>query len=126
MSREYHRNEVVEFWIENGILFGRYLSDKVELKDAELATRFRKEITGNKAYPAYADLSNVKEVSREARSYFSNEAGEDLKAIALIINNPVTRMMVNFFMKFNQPSYPIRFFTNENEGVKWLKQFVDG
>jgi hypothetical protein len=125
MAEEIHNNGIVTFHIRDGIVFGNYIVEKVELEDAVSATEFRKTITGNRAYPAYADLSGVKEVSREARSYFSKEAGEDLKAIALIIRNPVTRMMANFFMKFNQPHYPIRFFTSDQDAVKWLKQFVD-
>lgn len=125
MATENHSNGVVSIHISDGIVFGNYLVEKVDLEDAVSATEFRKKITGNRAYPAYADLSGVKEVSREARSYFSNEAGEDLKAIALIIRNPVTRMMANFFMKFNKPRYPIRFFTTDQDAVQWLKQYVD-
>jgi len=125
MEVKNYSNGVIDICIRGGIVFGTYLVDKVELDDAISATQFRKEITNNVTYPAFADLSSVKEVSREARSYFSNEAGEDLKAIALIIKNPVTKMMANFFMKFNHPRYPIRFFTSDQEALKWLKQYVD-
>jgi hypothetical protein len=124
VTKEFH-NDVISIQIKDGILFGEYLVDKVDLEGATLATNFRKEITQNEAYPAFVDVSLVKEVSREARSFFAQEAGEDLKAIAVVVRNPVTRMMVNFFMKFNQPGYPIKFFTKDQEALEWLQQYVE-
>ena len=123
MTEQKYNNEVVEMQIKEGILYGTYLTEKVDLERAEYATAFRKKITLHKSYPALVDISAVKEVTREARSYFSQEAGDDLTAIAVLVNNPVTRMMVNFFMKFNQPKYPIRFFTNSDEAIVWLGKF---
>lgn len=124
VTKEFH-NDVISFQIKDGILFGEYLVEKVDLDAATKATLFRKDVANGRAFPAFADLSKVKDVSREARTYFSQEAGEDVKAIALLINNPVTRMMANFFVKFNMPSYPLKFFTNKREAVQWLVQFTE-
>jgi len=124
METEEYSNDIVSFRVEKGILYGKYLVDKINLEAALKATAFRKKITQGKAYPALADISGVKEVDRDTRSYFSKEAGEDMKAVAVVMSNPVTKMMANFFMKFNQPEYPIRFFTDQNEAKEWLERFV--
>lgn len=125
MRTERYENEFVSIEIEGDILYATYLVDKINLEGAKAATEFRKKITGNNAYAVLADVSSFKEISREARAFFAKEAGEDLKAIAVLVKNPVSRMMVNFFMRFNNPKYPIRFFTSDSEAYKWLLQYVD-
>lgn len=125
MTTENYENELLSVTIRDGILYGIYKVEALDLDGAIAATEFRKKISGDRILPALADVSSLKSVSREAREYFAKEAGEDMKAIAVLIKNPVTRMMVNFFMKFNKPDYPIRFFTARHEAVAWLSQFVD-
>lgn len=105
-----YQNDVVEFDIVDGILFGRYKVSRIDLDAAQKATTFRKEITQGMKYPSIAYISTVKEVTKESREYFSSDAGDDLLALAVIVNNPVTRIMGNFFLKFHQPKYPFRFF----------------
>lgn len=120
-----YENQIIKIEIEDGILYGTYLSEKLDLEGAIKATEFRREVSKGRVLPALVDVSQFKSVSREARTYFAKEAGEDLKALAVLVKNPVTRMMVNFFMKFNNPQYPIRFFTSEHEAYSWLLQFVE-
>ncbi len=125
MTTEKYENDFLRVEIRDGILYGTYLVESLDLEGAIAATEFRKKISGERVFPALVDVSSFKQVSREARSYFAKEAGEDMKAIAVLVKNPVTRMMVNFFMKFNSPGYPIRFFTAKHEANTWLSQFVD-
>lgn len=125
MKTEKYENEFVTIKIEEGILYATYLVNKIDLEGAKAATEFRKKITGNRVFPALVDVSSFKEINREARAFFAQEAGEDLKAIAVLVKNPVSRMMTNFFLKFNNPKYPIRFFTSDSEAYQWLLQYVD-
>ncbi|MFP4094217.1 MAG: hypothetical protein ACLFUB_07005 [Cyclobacteriaceae bacterium] len=116
-------NEIISFHLEDGILHGTYLVQKINLGAAINATSFKKEITMGKPYPALADISRVKDMSKEARAFFSQDAGEDLLALAVIVNNPVTRMLTNFFLQFNKPVYPFRIFTDRKEAICWLKKY---
>jgi hypothetical protein len=125
MSNKSFENDLVSFEVREGILYGRYKVAEIDLDMAKLATLFRKQITEGKPMPAIADISVVKQVPKDTREYFSSvQAGEDLAALAVIINNPVTRIMGNFFLKFHQPQYPFRFFTSVDEATNWIKQFV--
>jgi hypothetical protein len=118
-------NDLVSFEVIEGILYGRYKVTEINLETAKLATSFRKQITEGNPMPAIADISMVKLVPKDTREYFSSaQAGEDISAMAVIINNPVARTIGNFFLKFHQPKYPFRFFTSVDEATNWIKQFV--
>lgn len=118
-------NDIVLFELRNEILYGRYKISNLDLAAAKAATAFRMQITQGKRMPAMADISNVKNIDKATRHYFSSpQAGEDLAALAVIINNPVTRTIGNFFLKFHQPEYPCRLFTSIDEATLWIKQFV--
>jgi hypothetical protein len=115
-------NKIISLKVEDNILLGTYLVGKVDLEVAQDATAFRKQVCGGQVYPGLVDISLVKEVTKEARKYFSSqEAGEGMSALAVVIDNPVSKMMANFFLRFNRPSYPFRFFSNYQEAKTWLK-----
>ncbi len=118
-------NDLVSFELKDGILYGKYKVAEIDIETAKIATVFRRQITGDMAIPSIADISLVKTVSKEAREFISSpQAGEDLSALAVIMNNPVARTMGNFFLKFHQPKYPFRFFTDIDEATTWIKQYV--
>lgn len=120
MNTFHFDNEVVEFEIEDGILFGKYKVSRIDLEAAKKATIFRKQITQGRKLPSIANISSVKEVPKETREFFSQEAGDDLSALAVIISNPVTRIMGNFFLKFHQPKYPFKLFKDTSSAKKWI------
>ena len=71
------------------------------------------------------DISKIKSVTREAREYFAGEkASEVAKSIAIIVSSPVSRVIGNFLIGLNKPSYPIKLFTKVKEAEDWLKQFL--
>ena len=126
MKKETYENEYISFQFYNGILYGKYKTSTITLDIARSATDFRREITGGKKIPAIADISIVKHVDKDTRTFFSSlEAGEDLLALAVILHNPVTRMMGNFFVKFYRPEYPFKFFTNLEEATEWIQEYAE-
>ncbi len=125
MENPSFENEAVLFELREGILYGQYKVAEIDLATAKEATLIRQKVIGDRTVPSIADISMVKRVPKETREYFSSsQAGEDLSAIAVVISNPVTRTMGNFFLKFHQPKYPFKLFTNLDEATVWIKQFV--
>ena len=123
MESQSFENEYVSFELRDGILFGRYKVKKLDFAVVKSATAFRKKVMQGRDVPAIADISIVKQVDKAARQFLSSpEAGENLSALAVIIDNPVTRIMGNFFIKFNQPEYPLRFFANVEEAMQWIRK----
>ena len=75
--------------------------------------------------PILVDIRNVKTVSKESRSIYSSEdTGECLSAAALLIGNPVSKIIGNFYLGINKTILPVRLFTNAKEAFAWLKTFL--
>jgi hypothetical protein len=75
--------------------------------------------------PILVDIRNIKSVSKESRSiYSSEETGKCLSAAALLIGNPVSRIMGNFYLGLNKTIMPVRMFTSVEEATDWLKTFL--
>lgn len=125
MENQSFENDFISFELRDGILFGRYKVTRLDLKAAESATEFRIEVMKGEKTPAVADISTIKHVDKASFRFLSSpRAGEGLSALGIIISNPVTRMVGNFFVKFHQPEYPFRFFTNVEEATEWIKKFA--
>ena len=71
------------------------------------------------------NLTKIKTVSKESRDIYSSEdMGKILTAAALIVGNPVSRIMGNFYMGINKTKMPVRMFTRTDQARKWLKEFL--
>lgn len=124
MENQIFENDHIRLEIQDDILFAHYKVMKLDLVAAKSATEFRKKVLNGKKIAVIVYISSVKHVDKAARQYISSpQAGEDLHALGVILNNPVTRMMGNFFLKFHQPEYPFRFFSNTEEAMQWIKKF---
>jgi hypothetical protein len=44
-------------------------------------------------------------------------------AEALVVKNLAQKLIVNFYLKFNNPSVPSKAFNTEDEAIKWLLSF---
>lgn len=116
--------EDVFFSIEDGILF---CSCKKQIKiDLEVAKRIienRVEFTEGKSYPIVMDFTNLHSVTKEAREYFNAPEGglKGLLGGAFLSNSLVTTLIVNLYLKLNQPVIPAKFFTGKNDAINWIK-----
>jgi hypothetical protein len=73
--------------------------------------------------PTLADVRGMRSATREARQL---AAGEDIAAItsrmAILVGNPVTGLLGNFFLKVTSPKYPTRLFNDEAPARAWLQE----
>ena len=70
------------------------------------------------------DMTEVTEISKEARDYFANERTASIqRATALLVRSPVSRVIGNFFMGLNRPISPTRLFTDPQKAIQWLHTF---
>lgn len=75
--------------------------------------------------PLFVDLASPKGQSREAREYFAKDPvhTQYYTAVALMVSNPISRVLTNFFLGMNKPVRPTRLFTDKAEALEWLQQF---
>ena len=110
--------------IKNGLVYAKFKRGKIDQATAEGIVDLRLSFMEDQVLPAIIDLSAVKEVSREAREALSSpKAGKNIAAIAVIVRNPITRTIANFFLKFQQPGYPFRLFTDMRQAEDWLSKY---
>jgi hypothetical protein len=72
-----------------------------------------------------ADMRQTKSMDRGARAYYASLATPSvLRACALLIGSPLTRVIASFTMGLTKPIVPTRLFTSEAEALAWLRGFV--
>lgn len=79
---------------------------------------------GNKKYCLLLDITNSSPTSKEIRDYVADELPKMVKAIAMISNSALGRMVANLFFGLKPPPYPTKIFGNEQEAKEWLKQYL--
>lgn len=97
---------------------------KVKLADAQENIGTVAELAGGKKCPVLGDIRNVKSAELRARRHLLGEtATQTIRAFAILVGSPLTRVIGNFFMGLNRPPFPARTFTSEEDALEWLKSF---
>ena len=111
-------NEIV--W---GVLFADQKTEEHAKENIDAQERLRDSLKKEKTR-VLIDMMAVSEITKEARDYFANERTASIqRAVALLTNSPVSRVIGNFFMGLNKPICPTRMFTDPHKAVKWLQTF---
>ena len=110
----------------DGIIYQEYKENiNLTVEDSRKEIGVYSELYQGKKRPVLIDIRNVKTVSRESRQFYAGEEpARFLSAAALIIGNPVSRIMGNFFMGINKTVMPVRLFADPKEAAKWLSDFT--
>ena len=112
-----HKISVLDTGIVKDILFK---ADETLDKSQEALGVVRR-MTGGKKTLMLVDIRQQKSITREARQYYSSkEFTDNVTALAFIVESPTSKVIANFYLGPNKPSYPTRLFTNEDEARKWL------
>ena len=123
------QNKVDTDWakmgFKDGVVYATYKAIDVDLDAAEKVTEERKKLHEGISALLICDVSQMKSVSKEARTYFSVHGSESLKATAMIIASGFNTMLANFFMRvnFKKPPVPTKVFTNIEDAKKWVEQY---
>lgn len=106
-------------------MFGDYLVDQVDLEIAKKMIAARLKACNGISYPFLANVTNVKTITKEARSAFAEGDGIKLmSACALVVGSPVNRLLGNFFLTVSKPVTPTKLFTSHEAAAEWLSKFA--
>lgn len=123
--------EKVEFatsiaWVDkDGILCS--ISKKVpapSIEESKKELELFKKHFGDKKHCMLLDITNSAPTSKEARDWGAIELAKLIKALAMISNSALGKMVANLFFGLKPPPYPTKMFTNEKEAKEWLKQYL--
>ncbi|QNF35223.1 hypothetical protein HUW51_21805 [Adhaeribacter swui] len=95
----------------------------LDINVAHVTVRDRLNFLKKNSYPSLFDISEVKQTTKEARDFMANEGNELVLASAMIVSNPMLKMMANFYVMVNKPKNPTKLFTDVNSALEWLAQF---
>jgi hypothetical protein len=98
---------------------------RFDLDDAVQSVDAMFRVGLSQARPVLVDMRGLREQTREARTYFAGEeAARRMRAVALWIGSPVSRMIGNFFLGVGVQRTPSKLFTVEDEAIAWLARYV--
>jgi hypothetical protein len=82
------------------------------------------KISGNKRILMLIISSTHSLVNAEAREYMaSHESTKYSLAEAYVVKSTAQKILVNFYLKFNKPTVPTRFFSDPKKAEQWLLSF---
>src|SRR5258708_2851302 len=94
---------------------------KVDLTTAKQIVANRLDFTGNKKHYLVLDMSNVRNVTAEAKNFLQQPEGglKNILGAAFIASNPVAAMIANVFVK-TPKNFQAKFFYNKKDALDWI------
>ena len=107
------------------IIFAEFSNNlKINLVVAREIVANRLDFAKNKEHYVVLDVSNVREISTEAKEYMQRpDTGQkNILGIAFIATNPVSALFANIFIK-TQKDFPAKFFSNKDDAFDWIIEY---
>ena len=67
-----------------------------------------------------ARIGGIVHMDRHARELSARYADDHYRKVALVVGNPMSRMLAGFFVGLNKPTVPTRTFSDDASAVAWL------
>lgn len=114
------------FWMSDGIVMILNKPKSLHsLEDAIENIEFTRNISAGIPRPLLIDITHIKSINREARELYANEGSIGrVKAVALVTQSAMSRIVGNFFLSFNKPEAPTKLFSNHASAKNWLRGFI--
>ena len=115
----------IEYDAENHILYTRVRENAAI--DEKIAKNFvdkSHELTGNDKFGTVSDLRKMVFVGSAGRKVFAKYRSENLICVGSVINSTLQRGFINLFLKYSNPNYEIKFFTDYEKAKEWVKSKV--
>lgn len=128
-KKDFKEFKTVTFWKkDDNIIFFKYAPAlDMDIKVARDMVASRLEYTKGESVYALIDVTNLKSTTKEARDYMNSTEGglRGIKAGAFLSNNVVPTLLINMYLKVSNPPVPAKFFTSEEEALKWLMKIKE-
>ncbi len=125
VSRDDFENAYYRMELKNGILFCEYKSGlEIGYEDARKIVADRLSYFGALTYPVLIRSRKIINLDRDARKYLFTEGMKNFKALALIENSPLEKVLAHALLKLYPLTVPYHISLNEDAATKWLKQHL--
>lgn len=110
-------------WVESsGIVCS--ISKKIQrpqtVKEISEVIEVYKSFVGKNPRCLLSDVTHASATSREVRDYVATELPKFIKAVAMVSESALGKMMANIFFSLKYQPYPVKMFDDEKEARVWL------
>ena len=127
MNRKLYPSVTLSIQDDEDIIFVEYAPNiEVNLELAKEIVSNRLDFAGEKMHYLILDVSNVKSITSDARTYLldPNTGTKNILGAAFLASNLVSALFANFFIK-SRKGFPTKFFHKKNDALKWIKEIKE-
>jgi hypothetical protein len=117
---------VAQWWIEDGVVCTRnYTAGTVTADHVRAGFAAAKQLSGGRRCPMVAETGRLDGSTREARDALAGkEAAAVYLGMAVLVDSPVARTLMNLFVRVSPPPFEVRVFTAADEARAWARTLV--
>ncbi|MFD0991139.1 hypothetical protein ACFQ1R_13610 [Mariniflexile jejuense] len=123
--RNYFENDYTSYRFHDDVLHIIYHQGVcIDLNAAVQIVKDRLLLQEGVSLPILCDIRGIKEINKSARAYLAMEGSTLIKAVAVIVEAPVSEMMSEFYIRTSNPSIPTQSFENLDDAMVFLRNFM--
>lgn len=123
---DHFENDYAEYRFLDHILNITYRHGvSINLNVAVQIVKDRLILQEGQSFPVLCDVRGIKEINKSARDYLAVEGSILIKAVAFIIESPVSEMLSKFYLKTSKPPIPTQAFEHIDNALRFLNGFVE-
>lgn len=120
---DFYKNDYATYRLEEDILIIIYHEGVyVDLKAAVQVVKDRLLIQQGEHLAVLCDIRGIKEINKSARNYLALEGSVLIKAVAIIVEPPVSEILSTFYLRTNKPPIPNKAFHSLEEAKLFLRK----
>ncbi|MDP5229003.1 MAG: hypothetical protein NWQ38_01315 [Cellulophaga sp.] len=123
--RNFFENDYTSYRFYDDILHVIYHQGvSIDLIAAVQIVKDRLILQEGQSFAILCDIRGIKEINKAARSYLAIEGSTLIKALAVIVDAPVSEIMWEFYIRTSNPPIPTKSFKNSEEALIFLHRFM--
>ncbi len=108
-----------------GIVHGTRQATEETVDDARENVQAIQELSGGRRALVLFDSRATTTALPAARAYYvSDGAADTIRALAILIGSPTSRLLGTIFLGFQNPRVDTKLFTDEADAMAWLQSFL--
>jgi len=120
-----HENKYAIYLLTDDLLHIIYKKGHlIDLDAAQVIVRDRMMVQEGREMPVLCDIREVRMVNKSARDYFALEGSLLIKALAFLIDPPVTDVISAFYLGTHPHAVPTKSFSKKSEALVFLKAAI--
>lgn len=116
-------NDYAIYKLSEGILYVIYKHIEVDLPMAVYIVKDRLELQKGQILPVLCDIRQIKGITKAARVYLSLEGSAFIKAVAFIVDSPLSDSLSAFYLQTSNPIIPTKAFGELDSALRFLETY---